>query len=67
MPKERQGRKAEAKPETTEISALELHGSLSDTLSRVAFGGERVAIKRHGKRIAALVSAHDLAALEGAA
>ena len=50
-----------------EISAKDAKGQLGALLSRVGFGKERIIITRHGKRIAALVSAADLDALDGAA
>jgi prevent-host-death family protein len=62
MPKQREARKA-----PTEVSALEFKRALSELLSRVGFGNERIAITRHGKKIAGLVSAHDLETLDGAA
>lgn len=55
------------KPAQVEVGALELKGRLSELLSRVGFGKERVAITRHGKRIAWLVPAQDLEQLDGAA
>ena len=36
----------------------------SDTLNRVVYQGERVAVERYGKTVAALVSADDLELLE---
>lgn len=38
--------------------------SLADILNRVAFGGERVSLKRRGKRVAVIVSAEDAELLE---
>ena len=46
------------------LAATALRADLSDTLNRVAFGGERIELERHGKTVAALVSAEDLALLE---
>lgn len=46
------------------IAASALRSSLSATLSRVTFQGERVAVERNGKAIAGLVSADDLELLE---
>jgi prevent-host-death family protein len=43
--------------------------ALSDTLNRVAFGGERIVIHRHDKDVAVLIGAEDyfrLRALENA-
>ena len=39
-------------------------GSFSTTVNRAAFGGERVVLTRHGKRIAAVVPIADLELLE---
>lgn len=47
-----------------EVPATTASVSLGELLSRVGFGDERIAITRHGKRIAALVSAQDLETLE---
>lgn len=47
-----------------EMSVSEARKALSDTINKVAFGGERVLINRHGKVVAALVSAADLEILE---
>jgi len=38
--------------------------SFSETLNRVAFGGERVVLERHGRAIAALIPIDDLRLLE---
>jgi prevent-host-death family protein len=62
MPKQRDARK----PEQT-VTAVEFRASLGELLSRVGFGNERIAITRDGKKIAVLVSARDLEALDGAA
>jgi prevent-host-death family protein len=48
----------------TKLAATALRADFSGTLNRVAFQGERVALERHGKTIAALVSADDLQLLE---
>jgi prevent-host-death family protein len=53
--------------EVTEVPADEVRAKLGDLLDRAGFRGERIAITRHGKRIAVLVSLEDLSALEGAA
>ncbi|HMA47808.1 MAG TPA: type II toxin-antitoxin system Phd/YefM family antitoxin [Frankiaceae bacterium] len=47
-----------------EVPVTQARGELSDLVSRVAFSGERVTLTRHGKAVAALVSAADLARLE---
>lgn len=46
------------------VSAAEAKAQLSTLVSRVAYGRERFLIERHGKPVAALVSAEDLAKLE---
>ncbi len=48
----------------TKLAATALRADFANTLNRVAFQGERVALERHGKTIAGLVSAEDLAFLE---
>jgi prevent-host-death family protein len=50
-----------------EVTAEDAKRTLGELLSRAGFGKERIAITRHGKRIAALVSAQDLERLDGAA
>ena len=42
----------------------EARGTFSTTVNRAAFGGERVVLTRHGKRIAAVVPIADLDLLE---
>ncbi|HEX6129415.1 MAG TPA: type II toxin-antitoxin system Phd/YefM family antitoxin [Candidatus Limnocylindria bacterium] len=42
----------------------EARESFSTTVNRVAFGGERVVLTRHGKRVAAVVPIADLELLE---
>ena len=42
----------------------EARESFSSTVNRVAFGGERVVLTRHGKRVAAVVPIEDLELLE---
>ena len=46
------------------IAATALRRSLSETLSRVTYRGERVLLERNGKAVAGLVSADDLELLE---
>ena len=49
------------------LSISEARESLAEIVNRVVYGGERVVLRRHGKPVAALVSADDLerlAALE---
>jgi prevent-host-death family protein len=42
----------------------EARESFSTTVNRVAFGGERVVLTRHGRRVAALVPIEDLELIE---
>jgi prevent-host-death family protein len=42
----------------------EAREAFSTTINRVAFGGERVVLTRHGKRVAAVVPIEDLELLE---
>jgi prevent-host-death family protein len=42
----------------------EARESFSTTVNRVAFGGERVVLTRHGRRVAAVVPIDDLDLLE---
>ncbi len=42
----------------------EARESFSTTVNRVAFGGERVVLTRHGRRVAAVVPIEDLELLE---
>lgn len=42
----------------------EAREEFSDTVNRVAYGGERVVLTRHGKRVAAVVPLEDLELLE---
>jgi len=42
----------------------EARESFSTTINRVAFGGERVVLTRHGRRIAAVVPIEDLELIE---
>ena len=46
------------------IEASQLRQAFSDALNTVAYAGERIAINRHGKRVAVLVPVDDLAMLE---
>ncbi|MEW5913108.1 MAG: type II toxin-antitoxin system Phd/YefM family antitoxin [Thermodesulfobacteriota bacterium] len=43
---------------------MEFRQGASAVLSRVEYGGERVAVTRHGKPVAAVVPLEDLEALE---
>ena len=42
----------------------EVRETFSTTVNRVAFGGERVVLTRHGRRVAAVVPIEDLELLE---
>lgn len=46
------------------LAATTLRSAFADTINRVAYQGERIALERHGKTVAALVSAEDLELLE---
>jgi len=50
-----------------DLSISEARDSLAEIINRVIYQGERIILRRHGKKVAALVSANDLerlAALE---
>jgi prevent-host-death family protein len=46
------------------LEASELRQQIADALNTVAYGGQRIAINRHGKRVAVLVPVEDLLMLE---
>ena len=46
------------------IAAKKLRQEMSDTLNRVAYGGERFLVERRGKGVVAVVSVEDLELLE---
>ena len=46
------------------VTAKELKEHASDVLSRVQYGRERVAVTRHGKEVAAVVSIEDARLLD---
>jgi prevent-host-death family protein len=48
----------------TRLSTSQLREELSEALNRVAYKGERIVLRRHGKDVAALVPMDDLARLE---
>ena len=48
----------------TKLAATALRSAFADTINRVAFQGERIALERHGKTVAGLVSPEDLELLE---
>jgi prevent-host-death family protein len=47
----------------TRLTASELRDDLATALNKVAFGGERIILRRNNKDVAALVSMEDLALL----
>lgn len=49
---------------TTRVSASEARERLSDLLNEVSVRGDRVVLERHGKRVAAMISARDLDLLQ---
>ncbi len=46
------------------VSTSKARGDFATLVNEVAFGQERVALSRRGKRVAAVISADDLALLE---
>ncbi|HVR75616.1 MAG TPA: type II toxin-antitoxin system Phd/YefM family antitoxin [Planctomycetota bacterium] len=46
------------------VSTSRIRKGLSDTINRVAYGGERIVLERRGKPIAAIVSLEDVELLE---
>ena len=48
----------------TVLPASEARAGFSEILNRVAFGGERIVLERHGRHVAAMVPMADLAVLE---
>jgi prevent-host-death family protein len=48
----------------TRLEASKAREQFSDTLNRVAYGHERIVLRRRGKDVAALISLEDLALLE---
>jgi len=51
----------------TVLPTSEARAELSDLVNRVAYGGERIVLERHGRHVAALVPMTDFAHLEAAA
>ena len=45
------------------MNASAVREEFSDALNRVAYGGERIVVERHGKEVAALIPVGDLEAL----
>lgn len=48
----------------TRIAASEARMDFADIVNKVAFGGERVTLQRHGKDVAAIVPVEDLRLIE---
>jgi antitoxin Phd len=48
----------------TRIAATELRSNFAEACNRVAYGGERILLERHGKDVAALVSVRDVELLQ---
>ena len=46
------------------MSVVEARRNFSELVTRVAYGGQRVVVERRGRRLAALISIHDLERLE---
>lgn len=46
------------------MNVVEARRNFSELITRVAYGGSRVVVERHGRPLAALISAHDLTKLE---
>jgi len=49
-----------------QVPLTQARAELADLVNKVAYGGERVVLTRHGKPLAAIVSADDFAILEQA-
>ncbi len=48
----------------TRLAASKVREDFSDTLNRVAYGGERIVLRRRGRDLAAIVPMEDLALIE---
>lgn len=48
----------------TRLAASKAREDFSDTLNRVAYGGERIVLRRRGRDLAAIVPMEDLALIE---
>jgi prevent-host-death family protein len=48
----------------TTLNITEIRDNLSEAISRVAYKGERILVRRSGKDVVAIVSIEDLEALE---
>lgn len=47
-----------------ELSSSDIRNDFSEAINRVAYNKERIAVNRHGKKVAALVPMEDLDLLE---
>jgi prevent-host-death family protein len=47
-----------------EVPVTKARADLADLVNRVVYGGERIVLTRHGRAVAAIVSADDLRRLE---
>lgn len=48
----------------TTLDVTQVRDGFAETINRASYGKERIAIRRHGKILAGVVSAEDLAILE---
>jgi prevent-host-death family protein len=48
----------------SEIGVAQIRANLAEVINRVAYGGERIVLRRRGKQILAVVSIEDLAMIE---
>ena len=48
----------------TRITLSEARNNLAEAVNKVAYGGERVVLERHGKQVVAMISMEDLALFE---
>jgi len=46
------------------VTTKELRANLAEILNRVAFGGEQIVVRRHGKPFVAIVATYDLQACQ---
>ena len=46
------------------VTTKELRANLAEIVNRVAFGGEQIVVKRHGKPFVAIVATYDLQACQ---
>jgi prevent-host-death family protein len=46
------------------VTTKELRANLAEMLNRVAFGGDQIVVKRHGKPFVAIVATYDLQACQ---